>query len=1005
MRKLIKNVLSLLSYSVLTAMLLILSSVNSIVKAESTDENETEVLDFNNINTFAQYEFKGDFQYWVKFSILVDAQGELQNLLIQNSNKFKFHADYLALMPAFKGLTKNQINELTIHKKGRRAYVGTLFFTALENTKAAFEIIANEQLELTELTKIQTKLKKAAPELVKDLAFMPQPQFRNDTITNSKLYNQSGIKLWIKSGNTNDVCYAEGSGFGRIQLVYEKDYTQKLKSGLIGPQDIIVSDRLPRDIVPVAGIIIEQESSPSSHGALLGQMMGFPVVYQNEALKNWSALDEKFVFINARGSASSCVVQKTEVTNTKAIEKILDLKRPLLSNVKPSLNESITEITSVKKLSYLDVAKIGGKAANMTRLLKILPAENVPQAAIIPVSFYRRYIQESKAPNGERLIDFINNQLKSIAAADTSMAKVLEVAQTIREALNRAEISEKLVNEIRTQLLTFFPDNKIRLKFRSSSNVEDLKSFNGAGLYDSKGVCPADNNISATKSVCDPSEKPDPIEKALHKVWSSLYNDRAYLARRYLAVDESTLAMAILVQASIRNELANGVAILDRDKNSGDLFATITGFPGEDLEVVHPPAGKVPETTQVNINWNKKISYEILVPSTELPTSRSLLASDEYESLYLLMAKVMQNWDGPKPDALDFEWKLVAENGMNKIVVKQVREVPSGNIKKEAKLDDIIWLVRNENSFQSYFGESSFGLAAMKGNVKIEIKASYFSLADLKKGQSNIEQLKLTTIDGVYNYAGKDLKVNVRTTPWETITPPGQVSGAALQRRTNDIRIALPNPVVPSLELAFEVAELKSTEKTDSSRDVQSRIRIFSGLNNDNWASQYLNFSAKSSDFLDNKDRINVDEDYRWTANDPIDAYYQSENPTYDASENFKNTHMTISLQATTNYGGFDKTMFKKISQATITGLLSKPIIVKEAKALVYAPAHHNFGWEYVIDLSKLESSDQALQNELVNLKARYLVISSVRNDGNHVTLWSDKAKIKDLGLVQLATH
>lgn len=69
---------------------------------------------------------------------------------------------------------------------------------------------------------------------------------------------------------------------------------------------------------------------------------------------------------------------------------------------------------------------------------------------------------------------------------------------------------------------------------------------------------------------------------------------------------------------------------------------------------------------------------------------------------------------------------------------------------------------------------------------------------------------------------------------------------------------------------------------------------------------------------------------------------------------------------------------------------------------MVYAPAHHNFGWEYVIDLSKLESNDQALQNELVNLKARYLIISSVRNDGNHVTLWSDKAKIEDLGLMQL---
>jgi hypothetical protein len=42
--------------------------------------------------------------------------------------------------------------------------------------------------------------------------------------------------------------------------------------------------------------------------------------------------------------------------------------------------------------------------------------------------------------------------------------------------------------------------------------------------------------------------------------------------------------------------------------------------------------------------------------------------------------------------------------------------------------------------------------------------------------------------------------------------------------------------------------------------------------------------------------------------------------------------------------GGYDKTMFKDISQATIAGLLSKDVAVSEPKALKYAPAHHNFG-------------------------------------------------------------
>jgi hypothetical protein len=261
--------------------------------------------------------------------------------------------------------------------------------------------------------------------------------------------------------------------------------------------------------------------------------------------------------------------------------------------------------------------------------------------------------------------------------------------------------------------------------------VEDLKSFNGAGLYDSKGVCPADSDNSTKQSICDSSEKPDSIEKGLHKVWSSLYNDRAYLARRYLGVDEANLAMAILVQPSIRNELANGVAILDQDEYSGEPRLTITGFPGEDLEVVHPPAGKIPETTQVSLNWNKEINIQIIVPSSEVPSSRTLIEEGDYTKLYKLAAQVAQTWEGTKPSALDLEWKLINENGQNKILIKQVREVPAGNIKKETQLDDVVWLVREGNLFKSYFGESSFGLAVMKGNMNLEIQVVEIGLRKL----------------------------------------------------------------------------------------------------------------------------------------------------------------------------------------------------------------------------------------------------------------------------------
>jgi hypothetical protein len=74
-----------------------------------------------------------------------------------------------------------------------------------------------------------------------------------------------------------------------------------------------------------------------------------------------------------------------------------------------------------------------------------------------------------------------------------------------------------------------------------------------------------------------------------------------------------------------------------------------------------------------------------------------------------------------------------------------------------------------------------------------------------------------------------------------------------------------------------------------------------------------------------------------------------------------------------------------------------------DPKAAIYAPAHHNFSWQYVVDLSKLNSNDKKLQEELLKLKARYLILSATLDKPNiQVELWSDKGIVKSLGDIKL---
>lgn len=231
----------------------------------------------------------------------------------------------------------------------------------------------------------------------------------------------------------------------------------------------------------------------------------------------------------------------------------------------------------------------------------------------------------------------------------------------------------------------FNPNAKLR--FRSSTNVEDSDDFVGAGLYDSFSGCLA-NSLDPTNDGfpgCDPNNGSQrSVFDAIRKTFASFYNDNAYLERLRHRVPESEVGMALLVHHSFPDEieLANGVATLDQHEDGSRSITMVTQLGA--VSVTNPDDGSIPEevSTDVSSGGFGPVSFDR--SSSLLPVGRQVMSFPaDYRELRGLLGRVSDQYaatTGKTSYTLDLEYKKMAPGGETLpeggLVVKQVRQIP-----------------------------------------------------------------------------------------------------------------------------------------------------------------------------------------------------------------------------------------------------------------------------------------------------------------------------------------
>jgi len=325
---------------------------------------------------------------------------------------------------------------------------------------------------------------------------------------------------------------------------------------------------------------------------------------------------------------------------------------------------------------------------------------------------------ETIALNGLFLTDDLNDPTKwQIPTAISGSTLRQEIAMRLAEASNDAGQNMSVLSRILAGIRRLFETSQVtvfapaietsliqalsdangfdpyhKLRFRSSTNMEDSDNFTGAGLYDSYSACLADSfdTDSTGPCGCDPNQpnKRD-IFPAIRRVFASFYNDNAYLERQRHQVNENDVGMGLLVHHSFPDEieLANGVATVNREGSGQNSTITLVTQQGA-VSVTNPPDNSIPEQVSVRVHPSGSVAPPRLDSVSNLVRLGETVMtwSDDYDVLADLIIQVsthFSNATGKTQYILDLEYKLVAPGSVvlpsGGLVIKQLREVPRPN--------------------------------------------------------------------------------------------------------------------------------------------------------------------------------------------------------------------------------------------------------------------------------------------------------------------------------------
>jgi hypothetical protein len=528
----------------------------------------------------AQLAFDRPMPRWIKFVVFT---GDPTRVYFQDTTALPTHLEFASTLPPFDGFTQSELDQVTLDNSlEKQAILGAVIYSPrpwtgvpgpLALREVGVQLVGHDpytfHIARTVLDLVASKLTSSDGGATPDVFYFPTPHQAEVARADADLFDAVGHPVaTAHRWDPNATCYTTGWAVGRLVHVPSDAVESAFRDGTLKHDDLLVTDRAPDVLPPVAGLIVRTPSSATSAAGILSKTRATPFILFANAHEHATldALDGHLVALRAASNwESTCSVSLIDLEDhltPGALDAVLSLKERTAPIVAASTG---TLVVNASTLTRANRSTHGGLAVNLGLLARALPAET-PTALAVSFGLFDNHLTALRTT--------IDARLASHTWPFDDVDALLDDLAFVRDLVVTTPLAAAELTAISTALQTAGLDTAV-LRVRPSTNFTDLDTFAGEGLHAEHLGCLADTTSGSSPSVCSANHPAQSLATAIRLALAELWSFESFAYRRKHDMSDNAVKVGLVLQQTrSTHDIEGRIEAFDANQNLRHVLTT-----------------------------------------------------------------------------------------------------------------------------------------------------------------------------------------------------------------------------------------------------------------------------------------------------------------------------------------------------------------------------------------------------------------------------------------------